>query len=83
MAYVLNQSGEPEDVFNWLEAFETWVQRRAGGHVNWNYSEIRPLQQWSATITINGRSFTGTGQNQQNAKKNAVIKIERAAILWV
>ncbi|KAJ1307456.1 hypothetical protein OPQ81_001556 [Rhizoctonia solani] len=80
MAYVLNQNGVPEDLFNWNEAFETWLQRRRV-HVNWVFDSVNHSNQWSATVTVSGHTVTGIGSTRQHAKKNAVIQIEQAGIL--
>ncbi|CAE6436233.1 unnamed protein product [Rhizoctonia solani] len=79
MLYILNRAGKPEENFNWLEAFEAFLQRK-DLTVNWVCTPVRG-NHWEASITFAGRTFTGTGSTKQRAKNDAVVKIERAAIL--
>ncbi|CAE6352086.1 unnamed protein product [Rhizoctonia solani] len=79
IVYVLNHENVPEDRFGWAEAFETWRQRR-GAHVVWTH-EPTPSNEWCATATFGANVINGTGATIQEARKNAVINIERANIL--
>ncbi|CAE6459410.1 unnamed protein product [Rhizoctonia solani] len=79
MTYILNRAGKPEENFNWLEAFETFLQRK-DLTTHWVCTQVRG-NYWEASTTFAGRTFTGTGSSEQRAMINAVIKIERAAIL--
>ncbi|CCO30472.1 hypothetical protein BN14_04501 [Rhizoctonia solani AG-1 IB] len=79
VVYVLNRNSVPEDRFGWAEAFETWQQRR-GAHVDWTYAPTAS-NEWCATVTFGMNVVNGTGTTRKEARKNAVINIERANIL--
>ncbi|CAE6411067.1 unnamed protein product [Rhizoctonia solani] len=78
--YRLNPGGDPDDRFDWSEAFETWQQRRRV-HVNWTFNPVPASNNWSATVVLAGRTITGEGATKKKAKNNAVMNIERASIL--
>ncbi|CAE6502066.1 unnamed protein product [Rhizoctonia solani] len=81
--YTLNQAGEHIDVFPWVQEFEAWAQR-THTTVNWSYTEHPNTSAlWAATASFGAHKMTGYGQTRKEAKKDAVIRIERAGILHI
>ncbi|CUA76032.1 hypothetical protein RSOLAG22IIIB_02039 [Rhizoctonia solani] len=81
--YILNQAGESVDTFPWVQAFEAWAQRTRTTY-NWSHAEhSNTSARWSATATFETHRITGYGQNKKQAERDAVIKIEKAGILYI
>ncbi|CAE7155415.1 unnamed protein product [Rhizoctonia solani] len=70
-----------EDHYDWVEAFEAWLQRR-NVHINWQFTPVSATNQWSATVVVAGHVFTGVGPSKSRAKKDTVMQIANAQILY-
>jgi hypothetical protein len=97
VVYVLNRNSVPEDRFGWAEAFETWQQRRGAhvdwtyaptasnewcATVTCKFSrQLCVTSKLSLLRSVGMNVVNGTGTTRKEARKNAVINIERANIL--